>query len=50
MAQHLQHIQQKVLSEEFLLKTIGHWKAQNEKIVFTNVCFDILLRRHIEYL
>jgi len=50
MAQHLQHIQQKVLSEEFLLKTIGHWKAENEKIVFTNGCFDILHRGHIEYL
>lgn len=31
-------------------KVIENWKAQNQTIVFTNGCFDILHRGHIEYL
>lgn len=29
---------------------VNQWKAQNQSIVFTNGCFDILHRGHIEYL
>lgn len=29
---------------------VAEWKAQNKSIVFTNGCFDILHRGHIEYL
>ena len=45
----------KKLSEKLVtkdkLKTLLHeWKIQNQKIVFTNGCFDILHRGHVEYL
>lgn len=33
-----------------LLKKIEYWKLNKEKIVFTNGCFDILHRGHIDYL
>lgn len=31
-------------------RTISKWKESNQTIVFTNGCFDILHRGHIEYL
>ena len=33
-----------------LSRIIENWKSQNKKIVFTNGCFDIIHRGHIEYL
>ena len=30
--------------------TLKSWKTQNQKLVFTNGCFDLLHRGHIEYL
>jgi rfaE bifunctional protein nucleotidyltransferase chain/domain len=33
-----------------LLSQVTQWKATNETIVFTNGCFDILHRGHIDYL
>ncbi len=33
-----------------LLTIIEGWKKQGDKIVFTNGCFDILHRGHVEYL
>lgn len=32
------------------IKTVLSWKAEGNKIVFTNGCFDILHRGHIDYL
>ncbi|MDA3907155.1 MAG: D-glycero-beta-D-manno-heptose 1-phosphate adenylyltransferase [Bacteroidales bacterium] len=43
-------IKQKIQSQESLDALLSRWKNQNKKIVFTNGCFDILHRGHIEYL
>ena len=40
----------KIHSIETLLPELEYHRKQNEKIVFTNGCFDILHRGHIEYL
>ncbi len=48
---HLQNIEKKVFTdfESFrsLLKT---WRREGNRIVFTNGCFDLLHRGHVEYL
>ncbi len=44
------HIQNKILNEKNLKETITSWADKNYKVVFTNGCFDILHRGHIEYL
>jgi len=46
----LKKIQNKILSLNDLIKKTEHYKQNNKKIVFTNGCFDILHRGHIEYL
>lgn len=48
---HLPHIQNKIVrNAEALRTTLSLWKFKNEKIVFTNGCFDILHRGHVDYL
>ena len=37
-------------SFEAFFDTLKTWKTQNKKLVFTNGCFDILHRGHIDYL
>ena len=37
-------------SFESFFDTLKSWKIQNQKLVFTNGCFDLLHRGHIEYL
>ncbi len=37
-------------SKEELIYTLGQWRFKQEKIVFTNGCFDILHKGHIDYL
>jgi D-beta-D-heptose 7-phosphate kinase/D-beta-D-heptose 1-phosphate adenosyltransferase len=39
-----------VLSNAELKKTARSWRGQGKKIVFTNGCFDLLHRGHVEYL
>lgn len=41
---------QKTHSKEEASIIIADWKANNQKIVFTNGCFDILHPGHIDYL
>lgn len=44
----LTYIKQKIASN--IENVVTQWKTNNNSIVFTNGCFDILHRGHIEYL
>lgn len=47
----LPYIEKKIAcTAEEASKTINIWRFKNDKIVFTNGCFDILHKGHIEYL
>ena len=46
----LYNLNQKIISLQELRSRVKNWKANNEKIVFTNGCFDILHRGHVEVL
>ena len=43
-------IQSKILDWENLKSNLARWRFKNQKIVFTNGCFDIIHRGHIEYM
>lgn len=43
-------IQSKIIDIDELDYNLAYWNFKNQKIVFTNGCFDILHRGHIEYL
>ncbi len=43
-------VQNKISSKKELLTKVSGWKAENQKVVFTNGVFDLLHRGHIEYL
>lgn len=45
-----EHIQQKIVTLEEAKIIINSWKDNEEKVVFTNGCFDILHRGHVTYL
>ena len=47
---HLNTIQGKIFSLDELKTQVDSWKESGEKIVFTNGCFDIVHRGHIEVL
>ena len=46
----LEIIQSKIFPRETLEKLLEVWRFKGHKIVFTNGCFDILHRGHIDYL
>ena len=46
----LKIIESKIVTWEVLLKPLLVWRFKGHKIVFTNGCFDILHRGHIDYL
>jgi D-glycero-beta-D-manno-heptose 1-phosphate adenylyltransferase len=43
-------VQQKIADYQSIRRILAFWRFQQYKIVFTNGCFDILHRGHIEYL
>jgi D-glycero-beta-D-manno-heptose 1-phosphate adenylyltransferase len=43
-------IKAKILREEVLSRKLAYWRFKGYRVVFTNGCFDILHRGHIEYL
>ena len=43
-------IQQKIIPVGEKLLSLPLWKEQKEQIVFTNGCFDIIHRGHVDYL
>ena len=47
---HHQHIASKLHSKNSLIEKLKLWNDSNEKIVFTNGCFDIIHQGHIDYL
>ncbi|NCA85745.1 MAG: D-glycero-beta-D-manno-heptose 1-phosphate adenylyltransferase [Clostridia bacterium] len=50
--QHLLSLQSKIFPQanDELGRLVAYWNFKNQKIVFTNGCFDILHRGHIDYL
>jgi D-glycero-beta-D-manno-heptose 1-phosphate adenylyltransferase len=43
-------IKNKILSGSDLERNLAYWRFRDQKIVFTNGCFDILHQGHIDYL
>lgn len=44
------HIEQKIQDAAQLRETLDGWRAEGQKIVFTNGCFDLLHYGHLHYL
>ncbi len=47
---HLEKIYDKILGKESLVDKLNLWRKEGKTIVFSNGCFDILHRGHVEYL
>jgi len=43
-------IQSKIYTKDTIVQQLSIWRFQKKKIVFTNGCFDIVHRGHIDYL
>lgn len=50
MSKRLDNLQHKILSWEDALRNRNIWALKNEKVAFTNGCFDILHLGHVSYL
>lgn len=46
----LENIQNKIISRSDLSEIVKFLESQNKKIVFSNGCFDLVHRGHVEYL
>jgi rfaE bifunctional protein nucleotidyltransferase chain/domain len=46
----LNHIEKKIIAKENFNTLLSLWRFEQEKIVFTNGCFDILHAGHLQYL
>lgn len=47
---HLERIQKKIVDRHNLDNLLAVWRFKDQKIVFTNGCFDLLHLGHIDYL
>ena len=47
---HLEKIYDKILDDKSLEERLNLWRSEGKTIVFSNGCFDILHRGHVEYL
>ncbi len=43
-------ILQKIQTKESLMELVAKWQQEGQKIVFTNGCFDLIHRGHVDYL
>ncbi|MBM3185326.1 MAG: adenylyltransferase/cytidyltransferase family protein [Bacteroidetes bacterium] len=50
MSARLEYIKSKIVSTEEAIRLVAMYHLKNEKVVFTNGCFDILHLGHITYL
>ena len=46
----IERIEHKIICEKDLSNLILKWREENQKIVFTNGCFDLLHLGHVDYL
>lgn len=46
----IERIERKIICEKDLNNLILKWREENQKIVFTNGCFDLLHLGHVDYL
>lgn len=46
----LEKIQDKIVDWDDALLKVSNWKTQNETLVFTNGCFDLMHIGHLDYL
>ena len=47
---HQQAAAEKIITPDKLAALLDKWRHANQKIVFTNGCFDLLHLGHIDYL
>ncbi|TAJ13282.1 D-glycero-beta-D-manno-heptose 1-phosphate adenylyltransferase [Marinilabiliaceae bacterium JC017] len=47
---HIEQIKSKIAGQKTAAELVGNWQAKGEKVVFTNGCFDIVHRGHVDYL
>ena len=47
---YFERLREKIMTPEMLQSSINRWRLLGDRIVFTNGCFDILHRGHVEYL
>jgi rfaE bifunctional protein nucleotidyltransferase chain/domain len=47
---HIDIIYNKIIPRDEIVSLAEKWRANGDKIVFTNGCFDLIHRGHIEYL
>ena len=50
MQDHWSITKSKIVSLENVMALVKEWKQNDEKIVFTNGCFDVLHLGHVTYL